>query len=165
MTLESGIIPSLLGTGVFAGLVIWGTLNHSYLWRRVAAAYPKPDALPEARGKILESIIITKRPEPALESNDIVKRPGPTLGQKVALPYRLYAGVKLSVVDGGLLLSSLLPFNIVHSPIYLPFAEMTISPTWWAMWPEPAAIRMTLLPDTDIILGQKAAQWLYEHKT
>ena len=80
-------------------------------------------------------------------------------------PHRYHVGVMLSVVDGGLLLSRVFPFNFLCPPIYLPFAAMTISPTYWALWRDPEAIRMKLLPDTDIILGQKAAQWLREHKT
>ncbi len=80
-------------------------------------------------------------------------------------PHRYHVGVRLSIADGGLLLSRIFPFNFLCPPIYLPFTGMTISPTYWAMWREPEAIRMKLLPDTDIIVSQKAAQWLHAHKT
>lgn len=159
------IVFSLFGMGVFAGLVIWGSFDYARLWRRVAAAYPKPDALPAVRGKILETIVITKRTEPAPESDIVVKRPRPALWQKVAVPFRAYVGVMLSVTDSGLLLARLPLFNFLCPPIYLPFTEMTISPTWWALWPNPAAIRMNLLLDTDIILDEKTVQWLQEYKT
>jgi hypothetical protein len=92
----------------------------------------------------------------------IVKRSGPTFWQRAATPWRLHAGVMISVVDSGLLLSQVFLFRLLCPPIYLPFAEMTISPTSWALWSEPVAIRMRQLPDTDIILGQDAAQWLRE---
>lgn len=143
------IIPSLLGTGLFAGLLTWAAYHSTWLWRRIASAYPRPAALAAVRGR-METIIIAERP-------------GATLGEKVAAPFRLHAGVMLSVVDGGLLLSRIFPFNFLCSPVYLPFAEMTIRPTFWALWPEPVAVSMKLLPDTDIILSQEAAQWLREH--
>ena len=195
------IFFSLLGISVFVGLLTWAAFHSTELWRSFVVAYPRPDTLPVARGR-MENIIIYKsqRPETALKSNSIIKRPGPAFWQKIPTPYllivapllliavpfllfaaplilfatpflfyvspyRYHVGVILRVVDGGLLLSRVFPFNFLCPPIYLPFTGMTIRPTYWALWREPEAIRMKLLPDTDIILGQKVAQWLREHKT
>ena len=37
---------------------------------------------------------------------------------------------------------------------------MELQSTYWALWPDPLAIRMRNLPDLDIILAHDTVEWI-----
>lgn len=132
-----------IGLAVFAALMWWIARSHSHMWRRVAARYGGKRRDPLAR-KVPETIVIAGRI--------------PGVGD-----YRQYAGASVGIHRNGLSLSLVPPLNLMCSPLFLPFDRMELASTYWAMWPEPMAIRMAGLPDIDIIVGNDTVRWLREH--
>lgn len=133
-----------LGLLVFAALMWWAAKTHAHLWRLALKKYPKRRAS-RADAKKLETILIARRG---------------ALGPSPHGEYRRYAGVILGVHHRGLSLSLVPPFNLLCPPIDLPFDEMELQPTYWALWPDPLAIRMRNLPDFDIILAHDTVGWI-----
>jgi len=117
------------------------------MWRLAAAKYAARARPARIATRPIDTIVITSR-----GSN------GPFFTGNSA--YRVYAGVKIGIDQDGLALSLIPPFNIMCPPIYLPFDEMSLEHTFWALWPEPFALRMQGLPDIDIILARDTVQWL-----
>lgn len=76
--------------------------------------------------------------------------------------YRQYSGAIIEVTDGGLRLSltPIPPLNIMSPALFLPFEEMELAQTVWALWPDPFALRMTKLPDIDIVVARDTVQWI-----
>ena len=137
---------SLLGVAVFA-IIIWAiTKSHFHMWRLASTRYQMRKEAP-ALGRKLETIVITHRAS------------GPFEGDA---RYRQYAGTIVAVTGRGLRLSliPIPPLNIMAPALFLPFDEMAIERTSWALWTEPFALRMTNLPDIDIILGRDTVQWI-----
>jgi hypothetical protein len=138
----------MLGMAVLV-IIIWLIAkSHARMWRRISAHYPKRETGTPPGTTRLETIVVAQRGALTLSEGN---------GQ-----YRQYAGTILSVVDGGLRLSliPIPPLNILTAPLFLPFGEMSLERTSWALWPEPYALRMTNLPDIDIILSRDAVQWV-----
>ena len=138
---------TLLGGLVFAAVMWWLAKAHSSLWRTVSADYPKRSKSSAIARKPLDTIVITRR-----------GTSGPVLTGNV--DYRQYAGALIRVHDSSLSVSLLPPFNISCAPIELPFDEMELRPTVWALWPEPFAVRMRRLPELDLVLARDTVQWI-----
>ena len=139
------VAASLLGLAVFFALM-WAIARvHAFMWRRVSAQYVRRGNARSSSTK-LETIVIAQR--------GVLS---PFNGQ-----VRQYAGTLLSASDHGLSLSliPMPPLNILAPPIFLPFDEMTLASTNWALWPEPFAIRMKRLPEIDIIIGRETVAWI-----
>ncbi len=130
--------------------ILWYALRlNSHMWRQVAARYHGKPASTAIASK-LETIVIAARD---------MRMPNPLRNPM----YRQYPGVILAVYDEGLALKLVPPFNIHCPPLFLPFGEMEVEQTYWALWPEPFAIRMRQLPDVDIIVGRDTVRWLRGH--
>lgn len=130
--------------------ILWFALRaHSHMWRLVAARY---------RGKSPSSAIARKLEVTVIAARDL-RMPDPF--QNPA--YRNYPGLLLNIHEQGLALSLVPPFNLLCPPLFLPFDEMDLKQTHWALWREPYAIRMRRLPETDIIIGRDTARWIREH--
>ena len=128
--------------------ILWiGLRSHSHMWQLVSGRY---------RGKPA-STTIARKLETALIATRGLRTPNP-----FGKPYRRYT-VMLDIHDEGLALSVVPPFNIMCPPLSLPFDEMELTPTDWALWHEPHAIRMRQLPETDIIIGRDTVRWIREH--
>ena len=138
---------SLLGAAVFV-IVIWTIAKtYSHMWRLVSARYRMRRKTPVLARK-LETVVVVHRG--ALR---------PFAGDA---RYRQYAGTILAVTERGLRLSliPIPPLNILAPALFLPFDEMALERTDWALWTEPFALRMRNLPDIDIILGRDTVQWI-----
>ena len=125
--------------------------SHSHMWRLVSASYGGKLAS-EAIARKLETIVIATRG---------LRTPNP-FGK---IGYRNHTGLILEVHDNGLALALVPPFNIMCPRLFLPFDEMELKQTDWALWPEPFAVRMRRLPEIDIILGRDAVRWIRGHTT
>ena len=55
------------------------------------------------------------------------------------------------------------PLNIMTPPLFLPFDDMRVEQTEWALWPEPFALRMASAPDLDVIVDRGVVRWIREH--
>jgi hypothetical protein len=140
-------IATFIGAAVFVALMWWVARAHSRMWRFVSACYAGRAAPAPIAVRTIDTIVIAARGSV-----------GPLYTGNTA--YRAYAGAKIAVYEDGLALSLIPPFNIMCPPIHLPFGEMDLERTDWALWPEPFAIRMKRLPEIDIILGRDTVQWL-----
>ena len=130
--------------------ILWFALrSNAHMWRLVAAHY---------RGKPPSAAIARK-----LEVTVIAARDMRMLNPFRNPRYRNYPGLMLAIHDEGLALSLVPPFNILCPPLFLPFDEMELKPTDWALWHAPFAIRMRRLPETDIIVGRETVGWLRQH--
>ena len=138
----------MLGISVLVILIWMFARSHAYMWGRVSARYGRRNIRSSFDAKRLETIVVAQRG--ALRPFD----------RKIQ--FRQYAGTIISVADGGLQLSltPISPLSIVTRSLFLPFGEMALEQTSWALWPEPYALRMINLPDVDIILGRDAVQWI-----
>ena len=141
---------ALVGVAVFL-VLMWGIARaHSRRWRLVAERYSAKARAPIIARK-LETIVVTRR-----------GRLSPISGTP---DYRQYAGAIIAVTEGGLRLSliPIPPLNVMSPALFLPFEEMELAQTVWALWPDPFALRMTKLPDIDIIVARDAVQWIRSH--
>ena len=140
-------VASLLGLAVFVVVMWMIAKTHARMWRRVSTRYGEREKLPSVAAK-LETIVIAQRG--ALKPFDANAQ------------YTTYAGTILSVAESGLRLSlvPIPPLNLMAPALFLPFDEMTLDRTSWALWPDPFAVRMKHLPDIDIILGRKTVEWI-----
>lgn len=141
---------NLLGVLVFAAVMWWLAKAHSRMWRAVSAVYPKRSNSSALATKPLDTVVITRR-----------GASGPIRTGNV--DYRHYPGAIIRVHDSSLSVSLLPPLNITCAPIELPFDEMDLRSTYWALWPEPFAIRMRHLPDLDLVLARDTVQWIRAH--
>ena len=141
---------ALFGVLVFAGIIAWLAKAHSHLWRKVSDSHPRRLSSPAIARKAPDTILITRRGES-----------GPLATGNAE--YRQYAGAKIAVHAGNLTISLLPPFNLLCPPIELPFDEMEMERTNWALWPEPYAIRMRHLDDIDMIVGHDTGRWLRDY--
>ena len=139
------IAASVLGLAVFIAMMWAVARAHAVMWRRVSARYSRGRRFPASPAK-LETIVIAQHG--AL--------------QPFNPQARQYAGTLLSVSDNGLCLKliPIPPLNVLAPPLYLPFDEMTVARTTWALWPEPFAVRMSGLPEIDIILARESVAWI-----
>ena len=135
----------LFGIGVFLYLTWTAARLHSAMWRRIADRYRGKSSAPPVARKIPETIVIAER--------------GPTGPSG----YRLYAATAIAVHEDGLQLAQLAPFSVLGPPVFLPFSEMDLVQTSWALWREPMALRMRALPHDDIILARDTVQWIRSH--
>jgi len=136
---------TLIGLAVFLAIMWLAARYHSRMWRMVAAQYAGKAGNFVAR-KLPETIVIAGRVDAALAF-----RPR---------DYRQYAGAILTLREDALAVSLIPPFNIFCPPILLPFDEMVLAPTAWALWTKPYAIRMKQLSEIDIIVGRDTVQWI-----
>ena len=135
------ILPALLGALVFAALMWWAIGAHSAMWRQVAARYRGASTAPRLAAKIPETIIIAGG----------------------GMSYRVYAATAITIHADGLTFRQIAPFGIRCDPLFLPFGDMALKPTSWALWPEPFALRLRDAPGLDIILDRSTVQWIREH--
>jgi hypothetical protein len=140
-------IATVIGAAVFVALIWWIARAHSRMWRFVSASYAGRGASVPIATKPMDTIVIAARGSA-----------GPLYTGNMA--YRAYAGAKITVYEDGLALSLIAPFNVMCPPVHLPFDEMELKQTSWALWPEPFALRMKRVPAIDIILGRDTVQWL-----
>jgi hypothetical protein len=140
-------IATLIGAAVFVVLIWWIARAHSRMWRFVSASYAGRGTSAPIATRRMDTIIIAARGSA-----------GPLYAGNMA--YRAYAGAKITVYEDGLALSLIAPFNVMCPPVHIPFDEMRLERTDWALWPEPFAIRMESLPEIDIILARDTVQWL-----
>ena len=144
------IFPTLLGAAVLIALIAWIIHANAFMWRAVAARYQGDDGSPVLATKAIETVVVTKRGRPSgLEAGN--------------LAFRNYAGVRMVLRRDGLALSIIPPFNIGTPPLFLPFDEMQLAETSWALWPQPCAIRMRGTPELDIIVDRSVARWIRDH--
>ena len=141
---------TLLGVLVFALLAWWMAKAHSHMWRSVSRDYPKRSRSPAIAKKSMDTIVITRR-----------GTSGPVLTGNVE--YRQYAGALITMHDRSLSVSLLPPFNVLCPTIELPFDEMELRPTDWALWPDPFVLRMRRLRDVEIVLEGDTVQWVRSH--
>lgn len=140
----------LIAAGVFL-FVMWTYARaHSAMWRRVSDRYKGHSPTPRTARKVPDTIIITGR-----------GTTGPLVTGNIA--YRLYPGTVIAVHEDGIELSLMPLFNIMCPPIFLPFDEMELKQTTWALWREPMALRMKRLPGEDIIFARDTIQWIRSH--
>lgn len=133
-----------------AAFILWFALQlHAHMWRRVAERY-RGTAPSTGIARKLEVMVIAERG---------LGMPSPFQSKS----FRKYPGLVLAIHDEGLELSLIPPINILCPPLFLPFDEMELEQTDWALWPEPFAIRMRQLPDVDIIIGRETVRWLREY--
>ncbi|MDP9421253.1 MAG: hypothetical protein M3Q19_00180 [Pseudomonadota bacterium] len=143
------LASTALGAALFLGLMWYIARIHSWQWRIAARSYAgRPGSRPIAT-KGPETIVMTGR--------------GETKASPGGIGYRVHVGVRIAVHADGLALSLIPPFSIMCPQLFLPYEEMEVAPTWWALWPDPFAIRMKRAPELDIILAQDLAQWLRVH--
>lgn len=143
------LASTALGIAVFLGLIWYVARVHSFQWRIAAKGYAGRPGSPPIATKAPESIVMTGRGRTKLSRGDI--------------GFRVHHGVRIAVHDQGLALSLIPPLSIMCPPLFLPYEEMKVEPTWWALWPNPVAIRMKRAAEVDIILAQDTARWLRDH--
>jgi hypothetical protein len=116
------------------------------MWRLVSARHPGSKRGPII-GRKLETIVVARRG---------------TLGPifRGNANYRQYAGVIIAVSPTGLTFSLVPPLNVMCSPFSVPFEQIELDRTDWALWPEPFALRLKNQPEIDIVLARDAVQWI-----
>ena len=135
-----------LGAAVFFAIMWWAANAHAYMWRLVSSRHPA--ASPHSAGtKKLETIVIARHGSL-----------GPVF--KATANYRTYAGTIISVTSTGLAFSTVLPLGLLCPSFSVPFDQLELHSTSWALWDEPFALRLRDQPDYDIILSREAVQWI-----
>ncbi len=125
------VFRSLIGFGVFFGLLYWAFNVQARMWRALVASYGQARQAPVLARKIPETIVI----------NDTTVK-GWQLGGRPK--YQTYFGTIISVLEDGLLISAIPPISFIsaYKGIYLPFCEMKLEPYPWMLWKKPYAISM-----------------------
>ena len=138
---------SLLGAAVFLAIVWWIAKTHSRMWRLVSARYRLRHQAPVI-ARTMQTVVVTKR--------------GAISPFRRNTGYCQYAGTIVAVTERGLRLSliPMPPLNILAPALFLPFEEMALGRTSWMLWPEAFALRMTDLPEIDIILDRETVHWI-----
>lgn len=137
----------IVGVLVFVALMYFALGAISHFWRGVAQNYARRPFSQRIARKFPESVVMTAR----------------TNGRAVELPlkgWHTFAPVQIDVHQDGLALAMMPPFNLRCRPLFLPFAELEMTETWWALWPQPVAIRMERSPAFDIIVSRETARWI-----
>lgn len=136
--------------GIFMGLMWYSARVRSYQWRAVAQTYGGWPRLQRLASRAVDTIVVTERVASGQPRQD-------------RLRWAHYPGVRIAVHEDGLAFSLIPPFNIMCRHLFMPYDEMEIAPTAWAMWPDPVAIRMKRAPEIDIIVARDTVRWLDKH--
>ena len=144
------VASAALGAALFLGLMWYLARAQSFQWRIVSKAYSGRATTPLLARKVPDTIVITER-----------GARGPLAPGGAGWGH--YPGLRIAVHEDGLALSLVPPFNIMCPPLFLPFDDMEVASTWWALWPEPVAIRMKRAPKVDMIVAQDTVRWLRDH--
>lgn len=142
--------PSLIGFGVFFGLLYLSVNLQANMWRSLVTHHGNFKYTPVIARKTPETIVISKAGYKGLR-----------LGWRQS--YGLYSWTIISVLEDGLLISAIPPVNLVCKDIYLPFDVMNIEPHPWMLWQEPYAISIDKTSDIIVIIGQDTLQWIRQH--
>ena len=140
---------SLVALAIVAGLMWFFAKAHSRMWRLAVARYAGSPRSPKIASKIETAIITTRGAIGGLYTGN--------------LRYRVYPGLLVAIHENGVALSLIPPLNIMCPALFLPFEEMELKPTDWALWRDPLAVRMRQSPDIDIIVDREAVRWIREH--
>jgi hypothetical protein len=138
---------SIFGQGVFLGFIFLAARMHSRKWREVAGQYARRDQASFTVNKWPETIIVTRRGAAGGIYTGIVD-------------YQRYAGVRVSIRQDGIGLSLIPPLNVMSPPLFLPFSEMTVRTARWDLWSGLLAIRMPGLPEIDLVISRRLADWI-----
>jgi hypothetical protein len=144
------LVRLVIGASVFLALMYFALRAISHFWRAAAEVYAGRAASPRIARKFPESIVITGR------SNGRGT-------DRIGRGWHVFAPALIDVHEDALVLAMMPPFNIMCGRIVLPFSEMEMKETWWALWPQPVAIRMKRTPDIDIIVSRETARWIRDH--
>lgn len=134
-----------LGLAVVGGLLYMVMQMHLAMWRRVAAHYAGAFDTGVHPAKLAGAVAIAERGI----------RWGYTSNQR----QRAYPPVRVTLLPDGIGLQVVQPFGYGSKPLLLPFAQMELAATKWALWGDPVAIRMTALAGVDIILYRHIMEW------
>lgn len=143
-------LRSLIGFGVMFSLLYWAINVRARMWRELAGRYGKTNNAPVLARKFPDVVVI-------LNIKDKHLRMGWHQN------YYVYYGTIISVLEDGILISSIPPASFSCKDIYLPFSEMDIGPHPWMLWTEPYAISMDKASDLTVIIGRDTLQWLRQH--
>lgn len=142
----------IVGVSVFVTLIYFAVGAISHFWRGVAQNYAGQPFSRRTAHKFPESIVMTGRTD------------GRAV-ERLSKGWHTFAPVQINVHQDGLALAMMPPFNLRCRPLFLPFAEMEMTETWWALWPQPVAIRMKRAPAFDIIVSRETARWIRDEVT
>lgn len=136
----------LLGAAVFLAIIWWAINAHSYMWRFVSTQNPESKTASTVASK-LETIVIARRGSS-----------GPSF--KGSATYRQYAGTIIRITPTGLTFSAIWPLSLVCPSFSVPFDQIDLRRTSWAMWDEPFALRLRNQPEYDVIVSRDTVQWV-----
>lgn len=137
-----------LGLAVVGGLLYMVMQMHLAMWRRVAAIYAGTFERGQHPSKLAGAVAIAERGI----------RWGYTSNQR----QRAYPPVRVTILPHAIGLQVVQPFGYGSKPLVLPFAEMELVSTKWALWGDPVAIRMKRTEGVDIILYRHIMEWAAE---
>lgn len=134
-----GAFGSAFAVGAFA--FMW--YRHSWRWRRLASVYPAGEQSP-ADVRLYESILL--------------------FGDGVA--FNSYQGIaRLGVQQGGLELRLFGPFAAFHSPILIPYDEVSVTPTVWYLNTKSFKITASGAPEIEIVVAASIIDWIEQNAT
>lgn len=136
-----------IGVSVFVTLMYFALSAISHYWRAAAGAYAGHPSSQRIARKFPETIVMTSRTDN--RGADRFRR-----------GWHTFAPARIDIHEDGLMLAMVPPFNIMCAPLFLPFSEMDMKDTWWALLPQPVAIRMKRAPQIDIIVRRETARWI-----
>nr|WP_137677878.1 hypothetical protein [Parerythrobacter lutipelagi] len=137
-----------LSVGVL-GAILYPILQmHLAMWRKAAGPYAGAFERSGNPSKLAGAAAIAER--------------GIRWGMSTNQRQRVYPPVHVTVLPTGIGLQIMHPFRYGSKPLILPFSEMELASTKWALWGDPVAIRMKQLDGIDIILYREIMEWAAE---
>ncbi|WP_128893105.1 hypothetical protein [Erythrobacter sp. HKB08] len=140
---------SIIGASVLFGCLYMVMSIHLIMWRKAAVHYGTGFRAQNNPSKLFGAAAIAER--------------GIRWGMHSNRRQNVYPPIRVSVLPSGIGLAIMKPFDIGSPKLFLPFEEMHLVSTKWALWGDPVAIRMEKLGEIDIILYREAMEWAAEH--
>lgn len=135
-----------IGAGVMVAILYPMYRLHVSMWERVAAEYQKDFDAKANPTKLFGAVAIAES--------------GLRWPVKSNKHQRAYPPVHVTLLPEGIGIRMSWLFSLGMKPLVLPFSEMELASTRWALWGHPVAIRMKGVEGVDIILYREALEWL-----
>ena len=132
---------SVIGGGVFIGLLWLVYSRDAHMWRYLAAAYARPWAEPREVRR-LQSAVAYGRGVASKSYNGVL-----TIGRHA----------------DGVALRLLPPFSIFHDPIFIPFKDIRGWEQLWYLDATSYELEFEQAPEVKLVMPAKQVKWLQEN--
>ncbi|TWT43167.1 hypothetical protein [Botrimarina hoheduenensis] len=135
----SSLLSSLVGVGVFVALMVGISRANARRWHRLADVYRAPETLPPGAQTHWQTVFLV----------------GGDIG------WNSYRGIlTVGVTPQGLLLKLMPLFSLLHPPLLIPYADLSLEPKRWYLIGKTHQMTVRRVSDVQLIVHDTLVDWI-----